>query len=525
MKDRLLAFFNTWQAELASHRGSEHTTFAIDRQISRMRKRASLGDATLAAKAVDAFVLTNARVGCTKLQLSRAEINNASLFIRKALESATQTFDDEDVQGVLCYEGIFANWRFGPGASYGVTGTHAAEKLSQRMTCTIRAVPLVTKLRGSNYYINLYDEANQYPVPVVRGSKLASVPKNEDTERTIAIEPLGNMALQLSVGRYLEIALKRIGLDISTQQPKNKALASQAYDKGLATLDLKSCSDMIHPDLVRALFPPCWYDLLMTLRSPEVLLPSGEWIKLEMISTMGNGFTFPLMTMIISSLVYASRKGGRALFINWERNAVFGDDVIVPKNQFAYTADILSRAGFVVNNDKSYCSGSFYESCGGDFYKGHDVTPVYVKSLATDAEVYVAMNQIMTWSCRHEISCVRTLRHLVSLLAHKDPYLVPEWCNPDAGLRTALAPRHYRFLRPQLSKVLYTGHPVFELMLAVGGYLESGAAGRLFFTPREFRKRWKTVRGRIPQGYDDGWDPLLRSPRESSWATLMVSLI
>lgn len=525
MKDRLLAFFTAWQAELEQHHGDIVTSFAIQRQLDRMKKRARLGDSTLAEKAVSSFVLTNEAVERSTLALSQYEINNASLFIRKALERATLTFDEDDVQGVLCHKGIFANWRFGPGASFGVHGTHTAEKLNQPMTCTARAVPLVVELRGTNFYINLFDKANKRPVPLVRGSKLATVPKNEDTMRTIAIEPSGNMCLQLSVGRYLEIALQRIGLDISTQQPKNKALASRAHSQGLATLDMRSASDMISIDLVRALLPAEWFALLMDLRSPSTTLPDGTELKLNMISTMGNGFTFPLMTLIFASLVYTAKlPGGPNLYIDWTRNAVFGDDIIIPKRDFPRTVDILTRAGFIVNTDKSYSEGDFYESCGGDFFRGYDVTPVYIKSLSTDSEIYTAMNQVLSWSARFEVSCVHTLRFLRSLLRTDRLFLVPEWCNPDSGLRTSLAPRKFKYLKPVQRQHVYAGNDIFAMMLAVGGYLTSSGA-RLFFLPRSNQLRYKTCDGRIPSGFDHGWDPLLRSQRESNWVSLMVMLL
>lgn len=525
MTDRLLTFFNAWRAELDLHHGDARVMYAIDRQVSRMRKRALLGDATLAGKACAAFVQTNDRVAQTELALLPQEINDAALFVRNALERATQLFDEEDVQGVLCHEAIFSNWRFGPGASNGIRGTHTAEKIGQPMTCTARAVPLVVKLRGTNPYMSLFDKANVGPVPVVSGSKLATVPKNEDTMRTIAIEPSGNMALQLSVGRYLEIALKCIGLDISTQQPKNKALAMAAFEKGFATLDLKSASDMIHPDLVRALLPLEWFSLLWDLRSPDTTLPDGTKIELHMMSTMGNGFTFPLMTLIIASLVYAVSGGkNRRCYLDWKSHAVFGDDIIVPKAAYAKTVDILTRAGFVVNLDKSYGEGPFYESCGGDYFMGYDVTPVYVKSLRSDPEIYTAINQVLEWSARHEICCVRTIRYLVSLLRKAKAFLVPEWCNPDSGLLTAMAPRRYKYLSPAARRVIFDGDSIFATCLAVGGYLEADGA-RLFYTPRSNRVKYVTRSGRIPEGYAHGWDPRKRSPRSSDWISLMVNLV
>jgi hypothetical protein len=251
--------------------------------------------------------------------LDKEVIANAKHFITVMLERFTTSLDPLSIQSTLEVSFLYDNWRYGPGASNGVKGTHTADKIVQDMTCTARCEPLVLRLRSTNPYFVAFDGRKGVSgTRQIRGSRLSTVPKNEDTERTIAIEPSGNMCLQLAAGSYLEGVLRYIGLDIRSQQPKNKAMACRgSLDDSIATIDLSSASDRISLDLVRALMPEKWVALLETLRSPEIAVRSGsssqeEWVELNMISTMGNGFTFPLMTLLIVALIYAYRctRGG-----------------------------------------------------------------------------------------------------------------------------------------------------------------------------------------------------------------------
>lgn len=524
-ESRLDSFFQSLSAELRNVHASPQVDQAVSRQLARMRKRARYVRPNLSSEAILRFCETNDLVKKKVLSPDSFVVNNARLFITRALERVTMMLDPDDVQGVLCLDYLFDNWRFGPGASFEVKGTHTAQKIEQDMTTTARAVPLVSSLRMRHPYLSLYDKTNGGGLRVVSGSKLTTVPKNEDVERTIAVEPSGNMALQLAAGMYLEEALRRVGLDIRTQQPKNKALACRGSLGGLATIDLKSASDMIKPELVRLLFPKIWYDLLMGLRSPCTRLPDGQWLSLNMISTMGNGYTFPLMTLIFVSLIYGlrCRKPGPTLHIDWNSTGVFGDDIIVPEHEYADLVDELEKWGFIVNTDKSFHVGPFRESCGGDYFGGYDVTPFYVKSLAKTSEIYVAINQLVTWCARHELALPHTLRYLVGLLPSR-PFLVPEWHNPDQGILTSQGPRLYKYLARVPLKVKLRSD-FFLTSLASGGFVESCGGANVFFTPRSDQPRMKVCTSRIPKGYVDGWDPLTRSHRESSWANLLVSLV
>jgi len=530
-EERLTAFFNTMLGELLDKGPQTH---AVSRQVQRARKRARFLREELRGNSINDFLLINERVRILQNESPPSVTTdprimaNARYFILTILERYTSSWDELAIQQPLEMSYLWSNWRFGPGASNGIKGTHAADKIWQNMTCTALCEPLVLKLRSLNPYFTAKDGREGVSgTKQVDGSRLTTVPKNEDTERTIAIEPSGNMCLQLAAGMYLEGALRRIGLDIRNQQPKNVAMAKRGSEYGdVATLDLKSASDMISIDLVRALMPGSWFDLLMKLRSPTITVPrdgksrdSDIQVELHMISTMGNGFTFPLMTLIIVALIYGYRctRGGPSLFIDWTNTCVFGDDIIIPTHEYVDIVDVLTKAGLIVNLDKSYSDGTFRESCGGDFSNGVDITPFYVKSLAAEPDVYVVMNQVLAWCAREKIPMHKTLTLLRSFIDGK-VHLVPEWLNPDQGVLTAGCPKRYTYLSlAHEFKPLPKEAIPFSMPLAVGGYISQVGDG-LFYLPRSIKPpRVRTRRSRLPRGYLDGWDPGYRSQQDASW--------
>jgi len=58
---------------------------------------------------------------------------------------------------------------------------------------------------------------------------------------------------------------------------------------------------------------------------------------------------------------------------------VYGDDIIVPTYCAESVADTLESFGILVNRNKSFWNGKFRESCGKEYYDGHDVSIVKVR--------------------------------------------------------------------------------------------------------------------------------------------------
>jgi len=500
--------------------------FALDRLRDKHRKKFVSTSSDLATKAIDDFVSLNSLVSTKSVITDPFILHNARLFIEVAFERYNARFDEELIQVPFDIRHVISEWRFGPGASNGVKGTHTAQKIMQPMSCTVMGEPLVRELRLTNVYLRSFDALKKRPVTLVEGSRLSTVPKNEKTDRTIAIEPSGNMALQLAVGVYIQKVLSSIGLDIKTQQDRNKALAKTGSISGdLVTIDMKSASDLILIDLCRRLLPKQLFLFMLRIRSSKCELPDGRFINLNMMSTMGNGFTFPLMTLLFSALLYAVRlrRGGPSYYIDWNTCGVFGDDIVATSDEASELIAVIEDSGFIINKDKSYLYGPFRESCGGDFVNGYDCTPFYVKSLKTESDIYVAINQVFDYCGRHGFIFDRVLTYLRSCI--KGPlHAVPEWHSDTDGVRVQQVPRRYKHLSIKPSRILLRDEH-FASMLISGGYLASGGPG-LFFIPRPFKTRYVTRRSRLPNGYLDGRCVFSRCTRVSdfvsSWAFLVL---
>jgi len=213
----------------------------------------------------------------------------------------------------------------------------------------------------------------------VEYNKVTFVPKTAKTHRSIAIEPLMNIYLQLGFGRVIQRKLSSAGCDLSSQTRNQKFARRGSRDwlcaDSLATIDLSMASDTLSYELVRLLLPADWFDMLCLLRSPYGELQDGTLVHWAKFSSMGNGFTFPLESMIFYalSLAVAKRCG-----ITKDRIAVYGDDIIVPRGMALWLKEVLHYCGFTFNTEKSFISGPFRESCGTDWFEGSDVRPIHL---------------------------------------------------------------------------------------------------------------------------------------------------
>lgn len=228
------------------------------------------------------------------------------------------------------------------------------------------------------------------------GNRVTTVPKNYKINRTIAIEPDWNMFFQKGVGALIRSRLQKFGLLKPSAQYIARQLARRGSVAGdLATLDLSSASDMVSLALCELLLPDDWFRVIMELRSEGYLAEvDGVLVSTpyEKISSMGNGFTFELETLIFYCL--ASALGG----LGNDDVHVYGDDIIVPTSMAPELAVLLFEAGFWLNADKSFIEGPFRESCGGHYYSGVNVTPFYFRRFPTHvAQLCVTGNAITQW--------------------------------------------------------------------------------------------------------------------------------
>jgi hypothetical protein len=212
--------------------------------------------------------------------------------------------------------------------------------------------------------------------------KIDTVPKNAKTNRVIAIENRGNSFLQKGFGGYFRRRLRKVGVDLDDQEI-NQERARLAYSRNLATLDLRAASDTISIEAVWLLLPYDWAASLDAVRSRYAVMPNGDRMKLEKFSSMGNGFTFELESLIFWALAQVVSDEGSG-----ERVSVYGDDIICSSQDYDELVSLLDHCGFEVNKSKSYSHGLFFESCGKHFFQGSDVTPAYQKEIVASGSEF-----------------------------------------------------------------------------------------------------------------------------------------
>lgn len=224
-------------------------------------------------------------------------------------------------------------------------------------------------------------------------SVMFTVPKSSEIDRVACKEPEINMLLQRCVGSFIRKRLKtRANISLNDQRI-NQRLARDAYHDSLATIDLSSASDSITRQLVVSLLPVDWWFLLDRIRVHTTII-DGEIHELEMFSSMGNGFTFELESLLFYALMraicWASGTKGRI--------SVFGDDLIMPSSIAARFARVMSWFGFIVNTKKSHWTGGFRESCGEHYHYGRTVTPFYLRApVRKKSDIIRLLNRLLVW--------------------------------------------------------------------------------------------------------------------------------
>lgn len=282
---------------------------------------------------------------------------------------------------------------------------------------TTRSVPHARKLIASDQrWLDALDQSyrNNFDIPFYQpideehfwayvlkendSNKIATVPKDRSKNRPIAIENNLNVMLQLGVDGFIRKRLRRMGINLNSQK-KNQLLAREgSWRAGIyrpATVDLANASDTVSLGVCKLLLPVDWYNYLLDLRSTHGIFPDGTRIRYRKISSMGNGYTFAVESLIFAAIAYATAV---IYFGYYPRRAcsVYGDDIIVPELCVKECIRNLEAFGFSVNTEKSFLEGPVKESCGADWFCGRLVRTVYLKKrLTTLSDLYSARNRII----------------------------------------------------------------------------------------------------------------------------------
>jgi hypothetical protein len=356
--------------------------FAI-RQVSRLFKKVELPCSSRRVTAAYERYISNDREvdwRCPKGSVDAGLFASICGFLWSDLEDLTET--------LFCHPGIF-----------GIGATAERRKRNERYTVTEWPARAENSFPSSYHAVHSEDsealssirflsEEQEQPVRVVQ------VPKTLKTPRTISVEPSYMMLMQQSIAKPLMVYLesKRFGFKSIrfTDQSVNSDLARLgSIDGSLATIDLKDASDMIDFDLVTNIFHgpcPTFLKLIQDCRTTRAKLPDGTIVPLKKFASMGSALCFPIESMVFFTIImYAlvkesGRVPSRRFLLNLARKvAVYGDDIIVDSSMAPVVIASLKAFGLKVNDNKSFHTGLFRESCGGDYYKGVNVTPTYVR--------------------------------------------------------------------------------------------------------------------------------------------------
>jgi hypothetical protein len=228
------------------------------------------------------------------------------------------------------------------------------------------------------------------------GNRVITVPKNAKTDRVIAVEPSLNLWFQKSIGAMIRSRLRRTGIDLNSQSLNQFMAAIASMGNDFATVDFSAASDTISYRTIMELLPIKWFEVLDILRSPRGYL-SGSLFEYEKFSSMGNGFTFELESLIFYAIAVCVSSRSR----NPEFVSIYGDDLIVPCDVKNDLLDAFAFFGFTINTRKSYFDSYYRESCGKHYWDGSDITPVYLRRyLSVTREIYSFHNRVVALARR-----------------------------------------------------------------------------------------------------------------------------
>lgn len=196
-------------------------------------------------------------------------------------------------------------------------------------------------------------------VTFVRGARLTTVPKNNQTDRVIECECWLNMLVQRTISGSLRKIVKDFyEIDLVTSQDLHGRLIS---DLSNTTIDLKNASNSNWNAVVGWMLEGTLLHKHLQQSRCGLVSYKDEWYRMNMLSPNGNGFTFEVMTLMLLSI-------GRELdsFCH-----VYGDDIIIDADVAPCFIETVEYMGYKINRSKTFLTGSFRESCGSFYCEGY----------------------------------------------------------------------------------------------------------------------------------------------------------
>jgi hypothetical protein len=146
---------------------------------------------------------------------------------------------------------------------------------------------------------------------------------------------------------------------------------------------------------------------------------------------MGSALCFPFEAMAFLAIVFVgiSRELNEPVthkliqrFVG--RVRVFGDDIVIPANMVPAVQRSLHDFGQIVNGAKSFWTGKFRESCGKEYFSGHDVSIARVRKVfPTERRHALEMESIVSLRNQHYVlGNWRVVRFLDSYIERFIPF-------------------------------------------------------------------------------------------------------
>jgi hypothetical protein len=291
-------------------------------------------------------------------------------------------------------------------------------------------------------HVQFLEPGDELPVRVIH------VPKTHKTPRIIAMEPVCMQYTQQALKDVIVEGIERDNLLSSfigfRDQEPNQFLACQGSEFGsLATLDLSEASDRVVNSHVIEMFGKgtLLSESIQACRSTKADV-LGEVLTLTKFASMGSALTFPIEAMYFLVLIFRGieRELKHPLSLEDIKSfqgsvRVYGDDIIVPVEFVASVKDALEGFSLKVNSHKSFWTGKFRESCGKEYYDGHDVSIVKVRRMipASREDAQELVSIVSTRNQFYVTGYWNTARLLDSWIESLIPFPVVESTSPVMG--------------------------------------------------------------------------------------------
>ncbi len=287
-----------------------------------------------------------------------------------------------------------------------------------------------------------------------RPVEVVLVPKTLKTPRVIAMEPTcmqyAQQALRVPLYKALESGDSETNfVGFRHQEPNQRLALEGSLTRELATLDLSEASDRVSTQHVEHLLRlhPHLRGAVFACRSSKAEVLGHGVIPLAKFASMGSALCFPIEAMVFATVCFVGieRSLGRQLSrrdIQSLRGKVrvYGDDIVVPVAHVQAVIETLEYFGFKVNSSKSFWASAFRESCGKEYWAGHDVSIVRVRHLlpASRRNVTELVGAVSLRNQLYKAGLWGSARHLDAILERMISFPVVSDTSPVLGRHSFL---------------------------------------------------------------------------------------